>query len=90
MIETNVKHLANWYFGNFCSKCARIESEKDKYGKECYDKIHLIADKLTESGNEKMIHKEFTGLIRRNSLFCRPIRREFHECRICKAMGVRY
>lgn len=80
-----VEHLANWFFGNFCTRCGYIETAK---GKECWDKIHLIAQKLKSGGIEEMRHKEFTDLIKRGTTFCKPIKREFHECPICKALGV--
>lgn len=85
----NIKHIANWYFGTFCSRCSRIDRVEDKYAKDCYDKIHLIADKLIESGRESMTYKEFGILIKDGSTFCKPIKREFHECQICKALGIR-
>lgn len=83
-----LKHLANWYFGTFCVKCARIDDEKENYAKDCCDKINMIVDNLIESGTEMMTHKEFRNLIKNTSTFCKPIKREFHECSICKALGV--
>jgi len=82
-----VEHLANWFFGNFCVRCGRIDDENENHGKICYDKILTIANKLKQSGMEMMFHKEFSDLIR-TSTFCKPTEREFHECKICKALGV--
>ena len=78
--KKNVKHLANWYFGNFCAM---------KYGheKECYDKLHEIAAELEKRGIIEMTHKEFV-IVARENLTCKPTRREFHECPICKKFGV--
>ena len=85
----NVKHLANWYFGTFCCRCGRMDNVEDKYAGECYDKIHLIANKLIESGRDSMTYKEFRMLIKDGSRFCKPIKRVFHECPICKALGIK-
>lgn len=87
--QVNLKHLANWYFGNFCSRCAKLDDEESDYAKNCYDKLQLLADRLTESGIKQMTHKEFVRLIKFQSVFCRPIKREFPECRICKAFGIK-
>ncbi len=84
-----IKHLANWYFGTFCYRCARMDTKEDNYARDCYDKIHFIADKLIESGRDSMTHKEFRMLVKEGSTFGRPIKREFHECPICKALGIR-
>jgi len=83
----NVRHLANWYFGNFCAHCGRIDSESDRFDKDCSDKIHSVANQLDVDGIENMTHKEFRELIK-NSSFCKPIKRVFHECPICKALGI--
>lgn len=82
-----IKHLANWYFGNFCTRCSRVDNEEEDYARDCYDKIHLIADKSKESGTEEMTHKQFAYLIK-TSPFCKPIKRELHECHICKKLGI--
>lgn len=84
-----IKHLANWYFGTFCSRCAMIDKEEVNFAADCYNKIHLIANKLVESGICSMTHKEFRALIKDGSTFCKPVKREFHECQICKAMGIK-
>lgn len=81
------KHLVNWYFGTFCYRCVRIDSDEEKHGGICYGKINLIADKIIESGIEMMTHKEFREIIK-TSTFCKPIKREFHDCPICRALGV--
>ena len=37
---------------------------------------------------KEMTHKEFVRIIR-SSPFCRPIRRVFPECELCKMIGAR-
>lgn len=59
-----VEHLANWYFGAFCTKCGRIDNEEDNHAKDCHDNIHLIVDNLKQSGTEKMTHKDFVYIIK--------------------------
>lgn len=83
-----VEHLARWFFGNFCAKCAKIDDKNENYGRKCLDKIHSIANKLKQSGQESMTHKEFTILIK-DQEFCKPVKRTFHECPICKAFGIK-
>lgn len=83
-----LKHLASWYFGTFCVRCNRIDNENENYGRDCHDKINLIVDNLIESKIEMMVHKEFRDLIKNKTTFCKPIKREFHECPICNALGV--
>lgn len=85
--QAKVEHLANWYFGNFCVKCAKIDEEWD-YEKSCWDKIHQIAENLKKSGIEKMTHKEFTDLLKKGTTFCQPVKRKFKECELCKKLGV--
>lgn len=70
-------HLINWYFGNFCMKCDRI-------GPECQDNLHSLKESLPA----EMTHREFINLVRNGTTFCKPIPREFHECPLCKALGV--
>lgn len=85
----NIKHLANWYFGTFCYRCGRMDRAEDNYAKDCYDKLHQIADKLIESGKDTMTHREFRMLIKEGSTFCKLIKKEFHECQICRALGIK-
>jgi len=82
-------HLANWYFGTFCYRCARVDNKEDDYAKGCYKNIHIIADKLKEGGTEMMTHKEFRELIKNHSTFCKPIKRQFYKCPICKALEIK-
>ena len=65
-----------------------MDREEDKHAKECYDKIHLVANKLIETGRDSMSYKEFRMLIKDGSTFCKPIKRVFPECPICKALGI--
>jgi hypothetical protein len=53
--------LANWYFGNFCVKCGRIESEKEEYGRLCHEKLHGLKDAV---GVGEMTHQEYVGLVK--------------------------
>ena len=85
--HAKVEHIAAWSFGNFCARCGKIDDENEAYGKNCYDKIQLIKDKLKASGIEIMTHKEFRYLIK-SSTFCKPTKRVFKEYPICKALGV--
>ena len=41
-----IQHLINRYFGNFCAKCGKIDSEQDEYGKKCYNNLMIIKDNL--------------------------------------------
>lgn len=78
------EHILNWYFGNFCAKCGKIDSESEDYGKKCYEKMQDIIKNI-ESG--EITHKQFTDIIR-NSDFCHPITRKFCECKLCKRLGI--
>ncbi len=80
--KAKIDHLINWYYGNFCAKCAFIDMEN--HGKDCYDKLHSLKESLPE----EMTHKEFISFVRNGTTFCKPIPREFDECQICKALGV--
>lgn len=82
--SAKIDHVANWYFGNFCSRCARIDSEEERYGRGCWNKIQKIAAEMKSKGIDTITHKEFSVLIRSGTTFCKPIRREFNECPICK------
>lgn len=83
--QAKIEHLANWYFGNFCSKCAKIDEWQ---GKNCQDKIHEVAKNLKKNNVGKMTHKEFAALIKKGTTFCQPVKRKFKECEICKKLGV--
>lgn len=83
-----IEHVANWFFGNFCIRCGRVDSEQDNYGMTCRDNIQTIVKKLTESGQHKILHKEFSDLIKKGTTFCRPTKREFPDCPICKGLGI--
>lgn len=85
--EVKIEHLVNWYFGNFCAKCGKIDDIKENYAKKCLDKIQLIVSMLKQNGTEILTYKEFLHLIR-DQEFCKPIKRSFHECPICKKLGI--
>ena len=78
--KVSVHHLASWYFGNFCAM-------KYGHGKECDDKLHELANELENRGIKEMTHREFC-IIARENLTCKPIKREFDDCPICKAMRI--
>ncbi len=78
--KVSVKHAANWYFGNYCAM-------KYGHGRECYDKLHEIAKKLESRGIAEITHKEFS-IIARENLTCKPLKREFHDCPICRALKI--
>lgn len=83
----SIEHLANWFFGNFCARCARTEDEDAPYQENCGKIIQTIKNKLKADGIELMTHKEFTVIIK-TAPFCKPIKRVYPECPICKALGV--
>ena len=69
--------LVNWYYGNFCARCRLNDIE-------CLDKINEAVKCLPD----EMTHKEFADFIRKGTTFCKPARKEFPECPLCKAVGV--
>lgn len=77
-----IEHLVNWYFGNFCARCGRIDGED--YGRGCYEKLQAIGGRIKV---KEMTHAEFVRIIK-SGPFCRPVKREFKECPICKALGI--
>lgn len=83
--KASPEHLANWYFGNYCINCARIDCDSENYGKKCFEKINNIAKSKKPS---EMHYKEFISIIK-TSLFCKPIKRIFSECPICKKFGIK-
>ena len=78
-----IQYLINWYFGNYCAKCGRIDLESEDHGQKCMKKIEQIRDNLN---TEEMTHKEFINIMRHTN-FCHPFTRKFHECEICKRFG---
>ena len=78
------EHVLNWFFGNFCAKCGRIDLEFEDYGKRCYNKMKEVMQAINKA---EIIHKEFVNIIR-NSSFCHPSTRKFSECAICKKFGI--
>jgi hypothetical protein len=78
--KMSVHYLASWYFGTFCAL-------KYGHGRACDDKLHEIANELEKRGVKEMTHKEFC-IIARENLTCKPIRRRFHDCPICRRFGV--
>ncbi|MBI3334191.1 hypothetical protein HYZ97_01785 [Candidatus Pacearchaeota archaeon] len=80
--KMGVHHLASWYFGNFCAM-------KYGHGKDCDDKLQGIANELEKIGIKEMTHKEFC-IIARENLTCKPIKRKFNDCPICKVMKIKH
>lgn len=78
--KAKISHLINWYFGNFCAKCGKIDSEEEDYGQKCLGKLNMIKDNLDVN---EMTHKQFVNIVR-NSSFCHPTTRKFCECELCK------
>lgn len=37
------EHILNWYFGNFCAKCVKIDSEYEDYARKCYKKCRKLS-----------------------------------------------
>jgi len=79
-----IEHLVNWYFGNFCARCGNIDRQDKNYGKDCWEKLQKLCEGLKD---KEMLHREFVDLVRNSSTFCKPTKRIFHECPICKAIG---
>ena len=75
--KAKIEHLINWYHGNFCvwyKYCT----------KEHYKDLKKIALSWEIS---EMTRKEFCERIRKK-LKCFPIKREIHDCPICRKLGV--
>jgi len=81
--KADVRHLARWFYGNFCVRCAVIDGQD--YGRGCWDKLHQLAENI---GFEELTHREFVKFVREGTTFCKPTPRKFEECPICKALGV--
>lgn len=79
-----IGHLVKWYFGNFCARCKRIEMEEERYGRNCYENLQAIGNSTRAA---EMTHKEFVAIVK-SGPFCRPIKRIFSECPICKKFGI--
>ena len=78
------EHVINWFFGNCCAKCGKIDSESENYGRKCYEKMKEIGKCI--DANE-ITHKEFVNIMR-NRYFCHPSTRKFDECKLCKKFGI--
>ena len=78
------EHIINWYFGNCCAKCGKIDLETENYGRECYKKMKKIIEAID---SKEITHKEFVNIMR-NSYFCHPSTRKFDECKLCKKFGI--
>ncbi|MFZ2455935.1 MAG: hypothetical protein WAX07_05625 [Candidatus Altiarchaeia archaeon] len=81
MSTYKIEHLANWYYGNVCMKCGRMDTED---GGKCFDRLHSMKNELPD----EMTHKEYVKYVKNKEGLCKPIKRTFHECEICKALGV--
>ena len=78
------EHVLNWYFGNFCAKCEKVELESEDFGRKCFQKMEEIIENI--EANE-VTHQQFVSILR-NSNFCHPNTREFCECKMCKRLGI--
>lgn len=79
-----ISHLINWYFGNFCAKCGKIDLESEEFGRKCYKNLLVIKDNLNI---DEMTHREFVDIIR-HTIFCHPFTRHFDDCEICRKLGI--
>lgn len=79
-----IAHLVNWYFGNFCVRCGRIDLPEEDYGGYCIEKLHKLGDAI---GVGEITHREFVRLVKEGTTFCNPTKRQFRECSICNAIG---
>jgi len=77
------EHITNWYYGNYCVRCGRIDIDGNQ-GRDCYDRLRSLNNALPE----ELTHKEYVQYVKNKAGFCRPTPRTFHECPICKALGV--
>lgn len=77
-----MEHLANWYYGNKCAGCGRIDPENEEYGHTCWEKLHKLKETV---GKEEMTHKEYTQHVK-TAGFCKPTTREFQKCPICEVI----
>jgi len=82
--KVKISHLVNWYFGNYCAKCGRIDLKEEDYGKKCFEKLKKIGENLNV---EEMTHKEFINILRHSS-FCHPFTRKFCECKLCNKFKI--
>ena len=78
------EHIINWFFGNCCAKCGKIDLESENYGRKCYEKMKEIGECIDA---DEITHKEFVNIMR-NSSFCYPSTRKFCECKLCKRFGI--
>lgn len=72
-----IEHLINWYHGNFCVKHKHCT-------KEHYNELKRIASSWNIP---ETTHKEFVFRIKQE-LKCFPIKREVHDCPICRKLGI--
>ena len=88
-----IQHVANWFFGNYCTRKCYEEIGKQK---EHWDKLQELAKKL--EGTE-MTHSEFLLMIRSDKTICNLNDEEWKnrkfswkstECEICRKLEVRF
>jgi hypothetical protein len=83
-LRKNIDHLINWYHGNYCAKCGRIDMKSEEYGQKCMRKMEQIKDSLEV---KEITYKQFISIMRHTS-FCRPFTRKFDDCKVCKRLGI--
>lgn len=79
-----IDHLINWYHGNYCAKCGRIDLSSEEYGQKCFKKMQQIKDNIEV---KEMTYKQFVTIMRHTS-FCKPFTRKFDDCVVCKKTGI--
>ncbi len=84
-----LKRLKGMYFAMHCWKCKKFELpeeefEETEYEKKCEKNIQKIIDNLEI---KEMKFKEFNDIVK-SSTFCQFEKREFHDCPICRKLGI--
>ena len=85
MKKAKIGHIVKWYYGNFCARCGNIDDKNKNYGRDCWNKLQLLKEKLKGD----MTHKEFVRLVRQHPTFCKPVPRKFRDCPICMMLGIK-
>jgi len=94
-----IRHVVNWYFGNYCVKKCRDGAELEK-SRECWDKLQEFAK---QNPTMMVKHSDFVQMFADKMDICmfnsaerkrmptwkEVVMREGHECPICKKFGIR-
>ena len=88
-----VQHLANWFYGNYCTRKCYDEIEKQRGH---WDKLQELAKRLEGA---EMTHSEFLAMIRSDKTICNLSDEEWKkrkgswkhsDCEICRKIGIRF